>query len=189
MPSSTYHTLNVAVQNILKVQPQSVLDIGVGFGKWGFLVREYIETWNDRVFPDQWTCKINGLEIFEPYTKLPHVVALYDKITIGNASETIKSELFYDLIIAMDIVEHLPKDEGMGLCTEMLKRFNKACMINVPTGDWMNNVVIAGNEAEAHQAIWEEIDLKNLALQNDLKVELFPWKQNSRTGCLAVYKK
>jgi len=189
MPSSTYHTLNKAVENILKIQPKTILDIGVGFGKWGFLCREYLETWNNRVFPDQWTCKIDGVEIFEPYTKIPHVQSLYDEIFIGNAYEIIHTLPNYDLIIAMDIVEHLNKQDGIELCEDMLFLFTKACMINVPTGDWLNNVVIADNPAEEHQAIWEKEDLEELAKTTSTKVELIEWKQGNRTGCLGIFKK
>ncbi len=28
---------------LVELQPRSVLDIGVGFGKWGFLAREYLD--------------------------------------------------------------------------------------------------------------------------------------------------
>lgn len=189
MPSSTYHTLNKAVETILKHQPQTILDVGVGFGKWGFLCREYLETWKDRVFPDQWRCKIEGVEIFKPYTEIPHVNELYDNFYIGNALEVVNKLSTYDMIIAMDIVEHLPKEDGINLCRDMLDKFKKICIINVPTGDWMNNMVIAGNEAEQHQAIWENLDLENLAHEAQLKVELYEWKQGSRTGCMAVYKK
>ena len=47
MPSSHYFQLNEIVDLIALTNPVKVLDIGVGFGKYGFLAREYLELWKD----------------------------------------------------------------------------------------------------------------------------------------------
>lgn len=48
MPTSQPENLTPVCQKILELAPnvQSALDIGVGIGKWGVLLREYLE-----VFP------------------------------------------------------------------------------------------------------------------------------------------
>ena len=43
MPSSTWHNIETFVEIIRELKPASFLDIGVGNGKWGFLVREYTD--------------------------------------------------------------------------------------------------------------------------------------------------
>lgn len=192
MPSSTYFILNDAVREILKMKPKSVLDVGIGFGKYGFLCREYLECWNDRVFPEQWQTKIVGIEIFEPYTKLAHNQVIYDKIYAQPAGEIIP-EIFdyenFDLVICMDVIEHLKKEDGIFLGQDMINGAQKGVIINVPTGNWLHNVVVANNPAEEHQAIWEESDLDALAEKCNVKLDKYPWKQGSRGGCMGVFKK
>ena len=45
MGSSAVELITPIVSLVQAAEPTSVLDIGVGFGKWGFLLREYIEVW------------------------------------------------------------------------------------------------------------------------------------------------
>lgn len=192
MPSSTYKIINQTIEEILKTNPKSILEVGIGFGKYGFLAREYLETWKDNVFPNQWQIKIDGIEIFEPYTDLPHMKGLYNNIHVGNAYHILKNNGFnvkYDLCIAMDVIEHMFKDQGVFVAKELINISNKKCIINVPTGNWMNNVVIAGNEAEQHRAIWEPEDFDKLSEEIGIKGEKIIWEQNRRKGCLAIFKK
>ena len=48
MPSSGPDALTFVCRNLITRKPQSVLDIGVCFGKWGFLAREYADIWHLR---------------------------------------------------------------------------------------------------------------------------------------------
>ena len=63
MPTSYPHQINEIVRLVLAVNPASLLDIGVGFGKYGFLAREYLELfgeseqyakWKRRALPGLW---------------------------------------------------------------------------------------------------------------------------------------
>jgi len=71
MPSSAPDHIPAVLKHVMKLQPKRVLDVGVGYGKWGFLLREYLESWNDRVHPEDWEITITGVEVWEPYTRLP----------------------------------------------------------------------------------------------------------------------
>jgi len=191
MPSSTPEILTPVMKEIIKTQPQTMLDIGIGFGKYGFLAREYLESWNDRTFPKDWKLKIHGIEIFEPYVKeLPWQKTVYDIIYTGDAFSLIQTVGYYDLITAGDVVEHLEKEKGIFLIKECLKRINKCAIFSIPMGNWMNNVVIAGNEAENHRAIWEKEDLLKIGKEfPKLNLELKDWNVGSRMGCLAIWRK
>jgi hypothetical protein len=48
MPTSHPYQLNEIIDLAMKVDPKSVLDVGVGFGKYGVLLREYLELWDGR---------------------------------------------------------------------------------------------------------------------------------------------
>jgi hypothetical protein len=42
MPTSHPHQLNQIVELIMLTDPHSLLDVGIGFGKYGVLAREYL---------------------------------------------------------------------------------------------------------------------------------------------------
>ena len=75
------------------------------------------------------------------------------------------------------------------LLEQIIEKSNKATIINVPLKNWMNNVIVANNPHEAHQAIWEENDLNEIASRMDVNLEKVIWKQNNRCGCLGIFKK
>lgn len=54
MPTSSPDPITYVCKKIVEVKPNTVLDVGVGFGKYGFLAREYTDIWNDRYFREEW---------------------------------------------------------------------------------------------------------------------------------------
>ena len=183
MPSSTYKIINQTIEEVLKVQPKSILDVGVGFGKYGFLCREYLETWKDRVFPNQWCVKIDGIDIFKSYLELEHNKVIYNNLYHGDAVGVLQTLDKYDMIIAMDVIEHMEKNKGIKLVKDILSKSN-ICIINIPTGDWLHNKIVANNPAEEHQAIWVNEDLEKIAQSCDKSFRNIDWEQNGKTGCL-----
>ncbi len=43
MPTSHLYQISDILEIISLIRPRSVLDVGVGFGKYGLLAREYLE--------------------------------------------------------------------------------------------------------------------------------------------------
>ena len=50
MPVSTPVHLSHCLNHIIQLSPQSVLDVGCGFGMWGFLCRTYLDAFCERVY-------------------------------------------------------------------------------------------------------------------------------------------
>src|SRR5213083_3013764 len=116
MPSSRPDTIPLVINVLRQLKPKSILDIGVGFGKWGHLFREYtdiLEAENDpaRYEKGHWQVRIDGIEAHAPYLTPMHAY-LYDKIYIGEATALIKTLSNYDLIFLGDIIEHFEKEAG-----------------------------------------------------------------------------
>jgi predicted O-methyltransferase YrrM len=65
MPTSHPHQLNEIVNLTTLLKPKKVMEIGVGFGKYGLLLREYLEIWGEGEVYKDWLRKIDGIEIFE----------------------------------------------------------------------------------------------------------------------------
>ena len=51
MPTSDMHNIVPILTIMQHLQPRSVLDIGCGFGKYGVLLREYLDIWHERLEP------------------------------------------------------------------------------------------------------------------------------------------
>ena len=163
MPSSTHHLLNHMIFEIINTNPISILDIGIGYGKYGFLAREFIEAHADRVFPSQWKLKIDGIEIWKNYVDyLNWINIIYNKVYIGDAYELIDKVSDYDLIIAGDIIEHLPKKKGEFLLKKCIRKAKKWGLVSIPLGNWLHHKVVANNPHEDHQSIWTATELINI---------------------------
>jgi len=158
MPSSSWAHISATIDKIYALAPTSVLDIGVGFGKWGFLLREYLDVCQNRYNKTEWRTKIDGIEIFAPYITDVHRF-LYDNIIIGDVREVISQVDDYDLIIIGDVIEHLPKPDALLLIDQLVKK-GKSILINLPLGVWEQGEVF-GNPHEEHVSIWNIGELEH----------------------------
>src|SRR6056297_387859 len=115
MPSSIPQPLTHICNKILKIKPETFLDIGIGHGKWGFLVREYTDAWKSRMKIEENQTIIHGIEAYEDYIG-PIQNLIYDKIFIGEANNIImKTPFTYDIIIMAATLEHMSKEVGYKL--------------------------------------------------------------------------
>jgi hypothetical protein len=67
MPTSEIDNVPAVVKEAVRMRPLSVLDLGVGFGKYGVLLREKLDIEPGRVRPEHWSVRIDGVEAFERY--------------------------------------------------------------------------------------------------------------------------
>lgn len=112
MPSSNSLLVSHICVKIIALKPESILDIGTGFGKYGFLAREYTDICHVRYSPQEWQTKIDGIEIFPGYIgDLQKLI--YNDIYIGDALDMLSRLGNYDLILAIDLIEHLEKEKGL----------------------------------------------------------------------------
>ena len=85
MPVSEINGIPLILHTIKRVHPKSILDVGCGFGKYGFLLREVLD-WEDFYGIDQprhWKTIIDAVEIWEPYlTEIQRLI--YSEIFIGD---------------------------------------------------------------------------------------------------------
>jgi len=164
MPTSRPNHLAYLCNRIIELQPHRVLDVGVGFGKFGFLVREYTDIWNQRYLEKDWKTKIYGIEIFSDYiTKIQTNV--YDHIIIDNALDQIGRLGEFDLIYCGDMIEHLTKEDGFKLI-ELMKQHTKHIIIVTPVVVSEQGAVF-NNENERHLSQWSYKDFP------DAKVSYF----------------
>jgi 2-polyprenyl-3-methyl-5-hydroxy-6-metoxy-1,4-benzoquinol methylase len=152
MPSSNSNQISHIIEIVRKLNPNSVLDIGTGFGKFGFLCREYLELWDGREKYNDWQRRIDGIEVYEKYvTSLQKLI--YDNIYIGNALDVVPTlDHKYDLIMIIDVLEHFKSEEGRKLLKDCT-RVGRNILISTPK-DASNQGAVFGNEYESHKSQW-----------------------------------
>lgn len=156
MPSSHPFQLNEILELIMLTDPESLLDIGVGFGKYGFLSREYLELWNNSNEYLQWTRQIDGIEVYDPYLT-PWHDRIYNRIFRGNALEILPGiTQRYDLILMIDVLEHFTYEEGLKII-EHCMRCGKNIIVSVPA-EMSDQGEVYGNPYETHKYQWIKKD-------------------------------
>lgn len=176
MPSSTWVHISTVMDIVWKHQPKTVLDIGIGFGRWGFNIRELLDIFKGRYSREDWKTVINGIEIWPRYIT-DHHRYIYNNLFIMNIEDFFKSnKQNYDVIIAGDILEHLSKDKALTVINNLRLITDKVLIVCIPLGtgypqkaskpDKLGLV----NKAEEHLSTWEETDFDNLGLTAKLVV-------------------
>lgn len=163
MPTSTWRAISPILEIILDLDPRPtrILDLGIGTGKYGFLLREYLRYWDDHLHTSQGQLTMDGVEVFPEYvTDLQKKI--YDQILIGDIVEvlpTLKSDA-YDLILLLDVIEHLDQATGERVVREC-QRVGAVVIVSTPQvfvpqpGKW-------DNAREEHLSVWNAQDFRRL---------------------------
>ncbi len=127
---------------------QDWLDVGAGAGKHGKMIKELL--------PD---AHVTGIEIELDYLDKYSLTAKYDKVRLINAMQlTGEPRAVYDGIILGDILEHMPKSQGVDLVNFLVYRC-KIMVIIYPIARIQNDW--EGYQHESHISIWGEDDWGN----------------------------
>lgn len=160
VPSSNPYQINEIAELIMLTQAQSVLDVGIGFGKYGFLAREYLELWDGRKRYDDWQRRIDGIEVFPRYVGALQR-AIYDEIYVGDALEVLPHlDHHYDLVLLIDVLEHVPEETGVALL-EAARRVGRNLIVATPL-DIGHQGEVFGNPHETHHFQWTKRHLHPL---------------------------
>lgn len=155
MPTSHWSYLTKIVNAIKLTNPQSILEIGIGFGKYSVLAREYLEIYGaNRWEKKDWKVIIDGVEIYKPYIT-DRIKYYYNNIYNDDIIKLFKNNQIqqYDLILMTDVLEHLSKEDGLYVLEQILSHSKKA-ILAVPLGDWRYEFD-GDNKNESHISVWE----------------------------------
>lgn len=165
MPFSNADQITPIINEIRRVRPEKMLDVGCGLGVYGLLCRIQLDLYDDENFyktlaqEKEWRTRIDAIEGYKDYLKfIPDWV--YNDIKIGNVLDvlpTIKDDR-YDLVLALAIIEHLSKEEGIFFLKE-LKRVSKTIILSVPKD--FHEQHVPDNPFETHKSHWTDTDLKD----------------------------
>ena len=160
MPLSIWEGLEDCLALIVGRAPSAVLDAGIGFGLWGHLLRQYLDVWSGRIQRPEWTTRIDGIEI-DPARVQPHARHLYSHIYVGDIRTEVPRrarETHYDIILFGDVIEHLPKPDGLGLLRTAGMLAGDLVVARIPLGDGWR---VEGREPpDHHRSRWYRGDFE-----------------------------
>ena len=164
MPSSRPNTIPTVIHLIRQLRPNSILDVGVGFGKWGHLFREYTDIIAAERDPSRyerknWQVQIDGIEGHAAYLTEMHRF-LYNEVHVGDACLLMPRLPRYDVVFMGDIIEHLEKETGQQLLRDAFDKADKAVIVSTPKQD-TGQEALCGNELERHRSLWKAKDFQH----------------------------
>ena len=150
--TSTLYSTEWVIDRLRALKPRSIIDIGCGWGRWGFLAREFLELWEHRFRKEDWAIRIDALDIHLG-TWTPIHSYVYDHCYTGDVRRWAPVQR-YDVAVACDVLEHMPKDDGMNVLTRFRSQ-GSSVLVGVPLGDaWPLRPGFDGNPHEAHVSRW-----------------------------------
>lgn len=134
-------------KRIIELTGNRILDIGSGIGYWGLLLRDY-----GRV--------AIALDICDSYLRLTKMINAYEAVIKGSASALPIRADYFDTALALEVIEHVDKQNGFSLISEM-KRVSECLIVTTPQDasgnedlpDWVP-------ESERHLSCWTGQELR-----------------------------
>ena len=132
-------------KEIHRLQPQDVMDLGVGAGKYGVLAREALDGIWGRLQPRHWTHVIEGYEVYEPYRN-----PAWESYDVVHMADFSGADIHgWDLVLMIDSLEHLEPEQGKAFLAGLVE-YNKHIIVSVPNGPMPCDEPVYGNHYERH---------------------------------------
>lgn len=145
----------------------TILDVGCGRGKWGYLLRvEWCDTQkgNYETEPEY----LVGVDIFLPSLRWVKRHKTYDDVVLCDVLKLPFKKDSFDVVLAAEILEHLEKDKGTSFLKDIETISKRTIVVTTP-----NNPKLRGgletpngfNYYERHASKWSADELRSLGYQ------------------------
>ncbi len=144
MPFGSHSVLCEIVDNIINANlpihsdtVKTVLDLGIGNGVNGCLIKNYKRNWI-----------VDGIEYFENYRN--PMWSVYRNVEINDILKIDYSKK-YDYVIMTDVIEHFHLEDALKLMDDLKKLVKEGGSLYISTpAIFMEQGVFEGNEKECH---------------------------------------
>ncbi|KDN83461.1 class I SAM-dependent methyltransferase [Kitasatospora cheerisanensis] len=146
MPTSDAEGKDWSLDLFLRHRPDTVTDIGPGLGTYAQLMRPH--------HPGHWT----AIEIHRPYIGRYGLRLQYDHVHHGDARTAPDALFDRDLVIAGDVLEHMPRADAVQLLQRIAAAGARHILVSLPIVPSPQGEV-DGNPHEAHLHDWQPDDM------------------------------
>jgi 2-polyprenyl-3-methyl-5-hydroxy-6-metoxy-1,4-benzoquinol methylase len=132
----------------------TVLNVGVGPG----------DSWLAKQLPHLEFARLDHIDIHEPYIAKAREIPCAAKDVRFKVGDVTKLEDFgeYDMTFMFDLIEHLPKEQGLGL---LKMPFKKLLFVPIETKPRENDTGVASQD---HVSFWTEREFKDLGYKTEV---------------------
>lgn len=149
---------NAGLWNFKDSELVSVLDVACGLS----LKSKFLDI-PIRVGVDIYEEYFNHIESDVPYVVIKHDVRKLEEIFVPKS---------FDIVIALDIIEHLEKEESLLMIAQCERIARKAVILETPNGYVPQNLDVqghGGHEWQTHRCGWEIAELEKMGYKTVLR--------------------
>lgn len=131
---------------------KSILDLGCGIGSPVRFINRHKQF------------HMVGVEGYKPYFDNCQKIGLYDMVLNEDIRKIPYKAKTFDIVMALQVLEHLNKPDGEKLLKDMEKIARKQVIVTTDIGKHVQGAV-DGNEMQIHRYIWDIKDLQELGFE------------------------
>jgi len=107
--------------------------------------------------------KLVGVDIFKPYIKEARGRNTHDCYIVGDITQIEFKPKSFDVVIAIQVLEHIEKEKGLMLI-EKMKEWGKKVIVSVPNG-FLEQEEYDNNPFQEHKSSWYSEELEKLGFK------------------------
>jgi len=138
-------------EEIPSLKGNLMLDIGCGKGVLGYMLKA-----------EKHVSYSVGLDIWYPYLKFVKEHKVYDDVVLASADKLPFKALSFDLVLASEVIEHLPKMRGWIFLKEVERVCKYKIIITTPRGFWEKGFLEDSAPTQRHLSGWTDKEFKRL---------------------------
>jgi SAM-dependent methyltransferase len=161
MPIGSHSIVSHVARELEAARPHRVLDLGIGFGFYGAVVRQ----WLDRgVRP--WMTYLEGIEGWGRYSN--PLWDVYNLVRVCPIQEYLQAPPRepFDFVLLNDVLEHFAPDEGREVIRRIraIVRPGGRLVVGTPAR-YFDQGAVHGNDFERHRSSWSAGDFREMAFE------------------------
>jgi SAM-dependent methyltransferase len=146
--ASSWKLDQIVIPELVTSTKKRFLDVACGFGKWGAFLKK-----------NSYASCLIGVDIWKPYLKHLKKRSIFDELVLASATHLPFVEKSFDVVIACEVIEHLPKHLGTILRLQCESLAREKIILSTPNFHYHQGIE-HNNPFEKHISFWKDNDFK-----------------------------